>query len=256
MQSAEYDRMRHVEDGHWWYGVLRWLVVEALRSRLPPHARVLDAGCGTGGMMASLRKKLPGLEVEGIDASARGVAFCRERGIESVREGRVEALPFADGGFDAVLCLDVLYHREVDESAALLEMLRVLKPGGMLVLNLPAFECLRGAHDVAVCGARRYRLCQVRDWLEVHRMTVEMKHYWNAWLFAPLYLRRRFTRPQAAAGRAAVSDLNRSPAFLNRLLAAIGRWDARLCRMLQVPFGSSVFVVARKAVAADSRRAV
>ncbi len=255
MQAAEYDRMRHVEDHHWWYAVLRWLVVEALRSRLPPHGRVLDAGCGTGGMMACLREKLPGLEVQGIDASARALAFCRERGIESVREGRVEALPCADAEFDAVLCLDVLYHREVDESAALSEMLRVLKPGGVLVLNLPAFECLRGAHDEAVCGARRYRLCQVRNWLEVHRMNLEMKHYWNAWLSAPLYLKRRFTGPKAEAGSRAVSDLTRLPACLNRLLAFIGRWDARLCRILHVPFGSSVFVVAGKSVAADAGRA-
>lgn len=254
MQAAEYDRMRHVEDHHWWYAVLRWLVVEALRSRLPPHGRLLDAGCGTGGMMACIRARLPGPELQGIDASARAVAFCRGRGLEGVREGRVEALPFADAEFDAVVCLDVLYHRDVDEEGALLEMLRVLKPGGVLVLNLPAFECLRGAHDVAVCGVRRYRLCQVRNWLEVHRMKVEMNHYWNAWLFVPLYLRRRFTRTQDDSGSSAVSDLALMPVWLNRFLAFIGRWDARLCRLLRVPFGSSVFVAARKGSALDAGR--
>ncbi|MEZ5384629.1 MAG: methyltransferase domain-containing protein [Prosthecobacter sp.] len=245
--------MRHAEDRHWWYAVLRGLVAEALQGRVAPEGRVLDAGCGTGGMLACLREVFPKLETEGIDASELAVAFCRERGLEKVRQGRVEALPFAEGTFDAVVCLDVLYHREVDEARALAELLRVLKPGGVLVLNLPAFDCLRGAHDVAVCGARRYTRCQVRNVLKVHRIKLEMIHYWNAWLFVPLYLRRRWTRPVEVAAKGVVSDLAPLPAWADRALAFIGRWDARLCRVLGVPFGSSVFAVARKAGADTGR---
>lgn len=254
MRPAEYDNLRRVEDHHWWYAVLRLLVADALRQNLPPRGYLLDAGCGTGGMLSFLRQRVPCLEAEGIDASPIAVRYCRERGLEKVRECRAEALPFPASEFDAVVSLDVLYHQCVEEERALGEMVRVLRPGGVLLLNLPAFDCLRGAHDVAVHGARRYRAQHVMRMLAGHGLECETIHYWNALLFIPLFVWRRLTRLPENKTQEAVSDLVAMPAWLNGVLAFTGRMDARLCRLLRVPFGSSVFVMARKLVTTGEGR--
>jgi SAM-dependent methyltransferase len=247
MQPAEYDTLKAMEDRHWWYAVLRNLVSMTLPSRLPPLARVLDAGCGTGGMLGFLTNEIPLLEASGIDVSEVAVRHCHERGLPMVSTGSVNALPFADGEFDAVLSLDVLYHEAVDEESALREMRRVLRPGGVLVLNLPAFEALRGSHDVAVGGVRRYRMCHVQRLLKVHSFDAVITHHWNAWLFLPLLARRQWSRWQTAGARSSVaSDLRLPSPAWNRLLTVAGRLDALLCRLLRIPFGSSIYVVARR----------
>lgn len=246
MRAAEYDLMRAVEDRHWWHAVLRSLVEQALAGRLTPRGRLLDAGCGTGGMLEFLRGCMRDLDVTGIDAAEEAVRHCHRRGLQTVQMGSVEALPFADASFDAVLSLDVLYHAGVSEERALAQMGRVLRPGGLLVLNLPAFAGLRGSHDVAVCGARRYVSDEVRALLERFSFTVEMIHYWNAWLFLPLLVWRRLSRLKAGHAAAAVSDLKLTPAWVNGMLTGLGRVDAGMCREFRLPFGSSVFAVARK----------
>ena len=243
MRAAEYDLMRAVEDEHWWHAVLRSLVENALAGRLLPRGRLLDAGYGSGGMLELLRKRMGDLDVRGIDAAEQVVRHCHERGLHTAPKGTVEALPFADAAFDAVLSLDVLYHAGVDEEWALAEMGRVLCQNGLLVLNLPAFVVLSGAQDVAVSGARRYEASQVQALLERFSFTVEMIHYWNAWLFVPLLVWRHLSRLKKED---ASSDLKLTPEWMKPLLAGLGRVDATLCRELRLPFGSSVFAIARK----------
>lgn len=246
MKDHEYDVMRAVEDRHWWYAVLRQLVLNALTHRLPPRGYVLDAGCGTGGLLAFLRDNVRHLDITGIDASEHAVRQCHERGLNTVSHDSVHALPFADEEFDAVLSIDVLYHADVEENLALAEMSRVLRPGGVLLLNLPAFECLRGSHDAAVSGVRRYNLCHVRSLLRRHNLQAEMTHYWNAWLFLPLLCWRQWSRMERGRNNAIRSDLKLPPAWLNRVLTSVGKADALLCQLMRLPFGSSLFAVARK----------
>ncbi|MBE7497848.1 MAG: methyltransferase domain-containing protein [Verrucomicrobiaceae bacterium] len=233
MKPCQYEILRAVEDTHWWHAVLHRLVMGALRP-LPDGARVLDAGCGTGGLLARLGR----LEAHGCDLSAAAVEHCRRRGLRHVQVGDVSSLPYESGGFDTVLSLDVLYHASVNPARALDEMRRVLRPRGMLVVNVPALDCLRGAHDEAVCGARRYSRRSLTSLLENHGFTPERVQYWNAWLTAPLWLRRRFSRNPEG-------DLALPPRWMNTLLALGSHVDAHLCRVLRVPFGSSLFAVAR-----------
>jgi SAM-dependent methyltransferase len=247
MHPAEYATLRSAEDHHWWYQVLHHQVAAALKGRLPPHGRLLDAGCGTGGMLDFLRGPFPSLHSNGIDLSPLAVQHARNRSLANIQQASAHNLPFKAAAFDAVLSLDVLYHEDIEEARAMQEMARVLKPGGLLVLNLPAFPCLRGSHDVAVCGVRRYKSCHVRPLLELHNLSLEMIHYWNAWLFLPLLLWRRSTRARPSRSAQSASDVALTPSWLNDGMARLGLLDARLCRLCRAPFGSSLFAVAKKA---------
>lgn len=234
MKPGQHQIMRGVEDEHWWYRVLHQQVLGSLRRWLPSRGRVLDAGCGTGGMLSLLGE----WETHGCDIAAEAVELCRARGLEQVVVSNVHEMPYADHRFDALLSLDVLYHAQVDEHRALLEMRRVLRPDGLLILNVPAFECLRGAHDAAVDGVRRYRLRSMTQLLRSHGYTVVEAHYLNAWLFLPLLLRRWFS--QNTNG-----DLALPTRRLNAMLATLGHLDAILCRHTKFPMGTSLRVVAR-----------
>ena len=249
MLQHEYDTMRHVEDTYWWYQVLRTEVTNDLSCRFGAGKpwRLLDAGCGTGGMLDTLHKAHPAWEMTGLDVSALAVEYCRERGFADVIKGSVDGMPFARASFDVVLSLDVLYHKGVSEASAVSEIARVVKSGGYVILNLPAFDVLRGRHDVAVHGARRYTIERMRTLLEPVGLRAETIFYWNAWLFVPLLAWRllsRFEKPPEEIGTK--GDLSQVPSQFNALLTTLGRLDFAACRRLHPPFGTSVYTVARK----------
>lgn len=247
MNAAEYDLLRNVEDHHWWHRLLRGQVLRVVEEKLKGKGRLLDAGCGTGGMLRHLQKHASSLELSGLDHSASALRHCHERGVPAL-EGSLHDMPFRTGFFDMVLSLDVLYHQAVEEPRGLAEMNRVLRDGGWLIVNLPAFECLRGSHDAAVQGARRYRAGAVQSMLARHGFEVVHSHYWNAWTFLPMLLWRQISRLRIPARQELKSDLAVQPGWLAPLLHVIGRIDVQVCRILHLPFGSSLFVTARKSV--------
>lgn len=247
MQAREYQTMRDVEDTYWWYRVLRGMVLREIAARLPAGAEILDAGCGTGGMMEVLRKARGDWRLTGIDFSSHAVEHTRARGFQNVSAGSVDELKADDGAFDAVISLDVLYFRGVNRERAIAEFHRVLKPGGALILNLAAFECLRGSHDVAVATEKRFTAAEVRALLEGGGFEIEIVRYWNAWLFLPILFWRQISRfVSGQTTEETSSDLNALPWLVNRGLIAMGRFDFMICRLLHIPFGTSVFSVARK----------
>ena len=247
MREPEYETMRRVEDTHWWYRVLRRLVVKALERRLAGGGRVLDAGCGTGGMLDVLRSSPAARELAGFDWSASGVELTRARGFSQVVQGDVGAIPEHDESCDAAVCLDVLCHAAVDEARAMRELHRVLRPGGWLVLNLPAWEWLAGEHDAAVGSVRRYSPSRVRALFAGGGWEVETLHGWNATLLPMVWAVRRWSRRRLASGSgAATSDLRPVPAPVNGLLRVVAGADAACCRALRFPVGTSLFAVARK----------
>lgn len=251
MDASEYPNMRSEEDRHWWYLALRDYTlrrVKDLAGDRKSSFSILDAGCGTGGMLARLQKEFPGARLRGIDASPQAVQLCRERGLGAdVVEGSVDALPFEDEIFDIILSLDVLCHRQVDENAAFAEVVRTLKPGGAFIVNLPAFQFLTGRHDKAVHSARRYRRHQLGALLAGHGLAVEKIRYWNSFLFPAILLWRLATRRSAARTEAdGKSDVHPTPGLINRLLLGVVLTDQRIGEAIPIPFGTSVFGVARK----------
>ncbi len=249
MNDHEYALMRRVEDSYWWYVVLRESVAAAVATQLAGKsaARILDAGCGTGGMMEVLRRENKAWQISGLDFSPQAIEHTRQRGFTDFTQGSVDALPYADASFDIVVSLDVLYFEGVDEITAMAEFRRVLKPGGALVLNLPAFDILRGEHDVAVKGVRRYAPSRVRDLVTQSGLEPVRVHCWNLWLFVPILCWRLLSRLRQSDE--AKSDLSMPPAFLNSILVSIARLDMALCRAISSPLGTSVQAVARQPLA-------
>jgi ubiquinone/menaquinone biosynthesis C-methylase UbiE len=246
MAARQVDIMRSVEDDHWWYRALRSQVLASIHSS-SPHFALLDAGCGSGGMLVRVREKFTEANLTGIDWSERALEVTEERktGARLLR-GSVDALPFADAEFDVVLSLDVIVTRGVNERAAISEMHRVLKSGGQLILNLAAFDFLRGSHDVAVNGVRRYTRPRLRRLLEEARFTIETFTYWNMTLLPAVAAVRWMSRSKSNAGANVRSDLSPIWRPLDTVLAGLAQAELALSRHVPLPFGTSLFAVARK----------
>ncbi len=234
MEPSEYQAMRAAEDHHWWYRGLHALVASAQQRHAPDARRWLDAGCGTGGLLAQW--PLPGV---GIDASALAVAGARARGLDRLVRGNVNALPFAARTFDGVLALDVLYHRAVDVPAALGELYRVAQPGAVLLVNMPADWAVCGAHDRAIHTGRRYTRRQLCGVLAAAGWCVTWATYWNAVLL-PAALSARWLRRDA--GKSEVTASDRGGAVGHAALALERAW----LRVAPLPLGLSVFAVSRR----------
>lgn len=249
MLAREYDVMRSVEDHYWWYRVLREITVkETVACLKMAHAPcILDAGCGTGGTMQAVKERLPNAHLTGVDISTLALEHTRARGFRDVFETDVSHINLEDSSQDIVISLDVLYHEGVDQEAAMKEFRRVLRPEGSLIMNLPAFECLRGQHDIAVKNVRRYTPRKVWELHERNGFGVEHLFCWNAWLFLPILLWRTISkRLPKASTEEAKSDLVPPPDSLNKLLTWFGGREASLCRAIGSPLGTSVFSVGRK----------
>ncbi|MGI8855242.1 MAG: class I SAM-dependent methyltransferase [Thermomicrobiales bacterium] len=247
-RTDEHDAMYESETVLWWYVALREYVLDWLRltETMPrPVLTLLDAGCGTGGMLARLA---PFGVAVGVDLAPHAVRIARMRRGCVVTQGSLIALPFPDATFDAAISLDVISDAGVAvEAAALDELYRALKPGGRLLLNLPAFTSLAGEHDVAVRTARRYTTREARVLVEAHGFRVERCSYWNMALTPAVWLVRRLSRRNSRDAATAHSDITPPAAPVNRTLLGIARLERRLLRRVpRLPFGSSLLILARK----------
>ena len=194
MQQHAYQVMYEIEDAHWWYRgrrrIIAGLLEEICREFNDARPRILDVGCGTGANLQLLEKFG---DVEGIDVSEEALAFCRERGHTNVRHGAAEQLPFDDGSFDIVTALDVVEHLD-DDLASLKEMRRVVKPGGRVVLFVPAFMFLWGIQDEVSNHRRRYKLSELTRVVREAGFSIERATYANIIFFAPILLVRTVMR--------------------------------------------------------------
>lgn len=226
----------------WYYRALHRHVVRSLSGQLPGAAgRVLDAGCGTGGLLRRLHQARPGWQFTGLDFSPVACTLARERTGGEIIPGSIAALPFAAAAFDAVVSCDVVC-QVTDPAQALREFRRCLKPGGVVVLTMPAYQWMYSYHDREVGNLRRYRRREVNTLLGAAGFTVVSSTYWNTLTFPLAVLRRKIFPPGVAR-----SDVAKFPpgleAFFNGLMAlehgwlGLGGW---------LPFGTSVLTVARK----------
>ena len=248
---------RH-EDTHWWF---RWRyelisrIVGEVNGGEPENFRILDAGCGTGQML----QHLGGFgHAIGIDTSPEAIRFAATRNVEHLVLGSILELPFPENTFDCVLSLDVIEH--VDADVELIRYLAdVLKPGGHLVLTVPAFHALWSEHDEVNWHKRRYRAPQLREILTSHGLEIERLTYCNTALFAPIFairklknLRNRFRgglvrrngHPEGLPHFE--SDLGELPNLVNEGLYRLMQAENRVLARRDFPFGVSLLAIARK----------
>jgi len=241
MRPNEYATMFRVEETHWWYGALHRLIFQALEAEFADWRKkeILDVGCGTGAILKQLGN--PDKNV-GIDLAPEAISFCQQRGLHNVRQGDICAMPFADASFDAVICSSVLYHQWVaDIEVAVREMHRVLRPSGVLLINVPAFPFLHSPHDEAVMTARRFRKPEIRELLLKQNFAIQRLTYWTTFLF-PLAVAAR-TLGGSQMGR----DFETNEASLaQRAFAQVMKVELSFLRHISLPVGVALLAVARK----------
>lgn len=242
MKPDEYRKLAATEDRLWYFRALHARRALWLARLLPAGpARVLDAGAGTGGFIRAVRAAQPAWTLTGVEVSPLACALARERTAAEIVEGSITALPFADGSFDAVTTGDVLYHLE-DPAAALREFARVLRPGGVVVVNEPAYRWLWSYHDEAVSSKHRFTRPELAAALRHARFAVRFASYANMTIL-PLVIARRKLFPPAAP----TSDVEMPPAPVEKLLGGIAALEqAWMGRGFALPAGSSVFVAGVK----------
>ncbi len=241
MAADKYSTMFEVEQTHWWYRGMRHNTRQILRRYLTPGRtyQILDAGCGTGGNTLDLQRW--GV-VTAMDFSLEALGFATTRGLRRLLRGSVEELPFRDRSFDAVISLDVISDGGVkDELNALREFHRVLRPGGIALVRLPAFDWLWGAHDEAVLTVRRFTTRQLSERMRRAGFTVLEASYGNVVLF-PLAIAKRLSERVL---RSAPADLTVPAKPINSLFEAALRLDIPLSRVVKPPAGLSTVAVGR-----------
>lgn len=252
MQTDEFQALVGFDEHHWWYAGRRRVLHAAIgRLELPPEAAVLDAGCGTGRTMDDLRRYGT---VHGFDLNPLGVEHARGRGHGDVQVAPVEAIPHPDATFDLVTCLDVIEHTP-DDVASLRELRRVVRPGGWLVVTVPAYQLLWSSHDVANQHYRRYRRSQLRRAGVEAGWEPQGWTYFNSVLFLPgaaVRLGERLRRPHKRRGR---PNVQLTPRALDGVLEWPMRLEAALVgRGVRLPVGMSLLMAFRRPVSADSER--
>jgi SAM-dependent methyltransferase len=235
MEPAEYALMDEAEQRMWWYRALHARLADALAGTA---GRVLDAGCGTGGLLLALRRRHADMALFGLERSAGAAARAAEKSGRPVARGSINEMPFADGCFDAVVSADVLCHAAVDPPVALGELRRVLRPGGRLVVNMPAFAWLHSAHDRRVHNARRVNAGQLHQMLRAAGFGAIRTRYWNTLLLPLMVAQRKLL----ARGEEAASDVAPFPPWLDATLHAVTALERRL--PFPAPAGGSVIATA------------
>ncbi len=215
--------MLDVDEHHWWYRGRRAIVrVELERLNVPNGARVLDAGCGSGRTLPELE---PYGEVSGIELSPDAAEVARARGCGEVVIGRLEKLPWDDETFDLITCLDVIEHTP-DDRVTLRELRRVAKPGGWLLVTVPAYQALWSEHDEANHHYRRYGRRSLRAAANEAGWLVERMTSFNSLLLAPAAAVRIAQRRRLANGDY-TPNLKLGPSWLNGVLERPLRVEAR-----------------------------
>lgn len=243
MQSHHYPILYEVEETHWWYvgrrRIIQSLVEKICQTLNNSNPSILDVGCGTG---ANLKMLAAYGRAEGVDISPQAVEFCHERGLESVRLGAIEHLPYQNDSFELVTALDVVEHLD-DDVAGLREMRRVLRCDGRLLLFVPAFMFLWGVQDDVSNHRRRYTLPRLLRAVEEAGFSVEWASYANISFFLPVLVVRSVMR---WLGLRAATEYGINISLMNGPFSQLFAAERFILERGRLPFGVSAACIARR----------
>ena len=243
MQSHHYPILYQVEETHWWY-VGRRRIIQSLVEKIctelnNPNPKILDVGCGTG---ANLKMLATYGQAEGVDISSQAVDFCRERGLNSVKLGAIEHLPYETDSFELVTALDVIEHLD-DDVAGLREIRRVMRRDGRLLLFVPAFMFLWGVQDDVSNHRRRYTLPGLLKAVKTAGFEVEWASYANISFFLPVLIVRSVMR---WLGLRAATEYGINISLMNGLFSWLFAAERFVLKRGRLPFGFSAVCIARR----------
>lgn len=246
--SEEYEKMFRLEGQLWWYRILHERVTQSIQQRFGNRRdiTILDAGCGTGGMLAFLRHR-GYTNLRGLDGSTDAVAFCQERNLPVTYINLNDLARFEpEVQYDVIICNDVFgYFTDADLPPLVLALAQRLKSDGILLTNNNAFDVFQGQHDIAVGIIRRFVLADFQALMPRAGLRIAHATYWS-FALSPLILgMRQWQRLQLALGwrkpEEAQSDVYLPSAWLNETLYQLVRAEQKLLR--RTPFGSSLFMI-------------
>ena len=243
MQAHHYPILYEVEEKHWWYlgrrRIIASLVEKICQTLKTPNPSILDVGCGTG---ANLKMLAQYGQTEGVDISSQAVDFCRQRGLDSVKLGAIEHLPYDDSLFVLVTALDVIEHLD-DDVAGLREIRRVLRRDGRVLLFVPAFMFLWGVQDDVSNHRRRYTLPSLLKAVEAAGFSAEWASYANVSFFFPVLVVRSVMR---WLGLRAATEYGINIPLMNGPFSQLFAAERFLLNGGKLPFGVSAVCIARR----------
>jgi ubiquinone/menaquinone biosynthesis C-methylase UbiE len=241
MQIDDFRSLAEVEDSMWYFHALNRRMLLPLAALTQQNACVQDAGCGTGGLIRALQGVGAPWTIKGLDYSPVACSYARQRTSVPVEEGSIEAIPFGEEQFDAVLTADVICQID-DASVALAEFRRVLKSGGILAINVAAYNWMRSYHDELMDTRHRFRRSELVNLLRQAGFDIMLSSYANMLLFPLIFARRKIFVP-----RHPTSDVKPYPALIEAFCGSMAAMEHLLLRIgIKLPAGNSVFIVARK----------
>jgi SAM-dependent methyltransferase len=253
MDASLYDELQRVEQTHWWFRARRkivWSLVERYVGSEPgQRLQICELGCGTGGNLESVAANH---DVVGVECSPHALEHARGKLGNRIRSGRLpDEIDLPQKSFDAVLLTDVLEHID-DDTASARTALNLLKPGGVVVATVPAYQWLFSPRDAHHHHFRRYgKELYAKLWRRPDAETLLLSHY-NSLLFPPAAAVRLTSK--LLGDRARPGDLTIPPRLINSLLARVMASEANLLGRLPLPFGLSLVAVVRKRGIADAGR--
>jgi SAM-dependent methyltransferase len=243
MQASHLGELIELEESYWWHVAKRQLVIDLLGRHAPPPGRLVEGGVGSARNLIEFRDR--GYDVAGLDLMPEAVAHARQRGLDDVHEHDLtRPWPFEEGSADVVVLLDVLEHLS-DPVGTLRHIHRVLKPGGKVVLTVPAHPWLYGGWDAALGHYRRYRTAELRAHAEAGGLAVLRISYWNSFTFPAAVCVRGIQKLLPPRRRA---EFPRVAPLANRGLLTAARMERWWLQRLPGACGLSLFAVLERAV--------
>ncbi len=258
MNPEEYGRMHELETRYWWFVGRRLLIARLLEGALPragKNLNLVDVGCGTGANLPMLRHAAgENGAVFGFDFSPLALQWAKQQTDLtnlSLSQGDAMRMPLRDNCADCVTMLDVLEHLP-DDKCALSEVERILKPGGVLVLSVPAYQHLWSAHDEALHHFRRYERAGLGAVLRGAGLHIEKLSFAMslmppiAWFWRKFVLPFGPNRPKNASRHSQGAVLPSVPDWANEMLARYVETEGKIIARRPIRFGTSLVAVARK----------